>query len=32
MYKKNGLVEQRWKTIVVIKDVLLIDSDLPNRV
>lgn len=28
MHKENGLVERRWRTIVTIKDSLLIDNEL----
>lgn len=30
IYKENGLAKQRWRTIVTIKDLMLIDSGLPN--
>lgn len=31
MHKKNGLVKQGWKTIMTIKDLMLIDSGLLNN-
>lgn len=29
MHKKNGVAKQGWRTIVIMKDSLLIDSGLP---
>ena len=31
MHKENGLAGQGWKTIVTMKDLMLIDSSLPNN-
>ena len=28
IYKENGLAEKRWQTIIIIKDLLLLDSGL----
>lgn len=30
MYKKNVLAEREWHTIIMMKDLMLIDSSLPN--
>ena len=30
IHEENGLAEQRWRTIVTMKDSILIDSGLPN--
>lgn len=30
IHKKNGLAKRRWKTIFTIKNLMLIDSSLPN--
>ena len=30
MHKENGLTEQGWQIIVIIKNSMLIDSRLPN--
>lgn len=30
MHKENGLAKRGWRTLVTIKDSLLIDSSLPN--
>lgn len=29
MHEENGLAERGWRTVVTMKDSLLIDSDLP---
>lgn len=31
VHEKYGLAEQRWHTIVTIKDLILIDNGLPNN-
>lgn len=31
IHEENGLAKRRWQTIVTIKNVILIDSRLPNR-
>lgn len=31
LYKEHSFVERKWKTLVIIKDSLLIDSGLPNN-
>lgn len=30
MYKENGLAKRRWKTIVIMKDTMYINSSLLN--
>lgn len=32
IHEENGLAEQRWRTIVTMKDSMLIDSGLPNNI
>lgn len=31
MHEENGLAEQEWRTMVIVKDLILIDSSLPNN-
>lgn len=31
IYKENGLVKQRWKTIIIIENTMLINNSLSNR-
>lgn len=31
LYEENTLIEKGWKTFVIIKDFLLINSGLPNN-